>query len=129
MGTLCALHLPFEHLANIVEMDLIEIQSRIDQCKPFIKNWEAIDGLDLDFTKVDIEALLVDKHADNDGKNWKYILNTTMYSRAKDFGGREVYSVRWGFRDISGNGAFCHISAPETSGTLYLNRFDLGDTP
>lgn len=110
-------------------MDIIEIQSRIDQCKPFIKNWAAIDGLDLDFTKVDIEALLVDKHADKDGKNWKYILNTTMYSRVKDFGGREVYSVRWGFRGISGNGAFCLISAPETSGTLYLNWFDLGDTP
>ena len=108
-------------------MDIIEIQSRIDQCKPFIKNWEAIEELDLDFTKVDIEALLVDKHEDDNGANWKYSLITTMYSRLKDFGGRDAYSVHWGFKDLWGNLPNFIFYGPGTCGSLCLELQDYGE--
>ena len=37
-------------------LDFEDINRRIDQCKPFIKNWEAMEGIDFDFQDVRIDV-------------------------------------------------------------------------
>ena len=108
-------------------MELNEILSRIEQCKPYIKNWEAIESLNLDYTRVETEALVVDRHEDENGRNWEYSLITTMYSKPDDLGRRDVYSVRWCFRDVWGNLANFIFYGPGTSGSLCLELQDYGD--
>ena len=46
-----------------------EIIARIEQCKTFIKNWSALEGIGFDFQDVQIDGLLVDKHADEKTRN------------------------------------------------------------
>ena len=63
-------------------MNYTEIINQVKQCIPLIKNWEAIENLNLDFSRVDIEGFMVDKHEDKNGRSWEYSLLTTMYSQA-----------------------------------------------
>lgn len=99
-----------------------EIEESIEQNKSSIINWEVLDRLDLDFTQVEIEALLVDKYQDDKGSKWGYSLITTIYSKADSQGSRDVYSVRWGFREDSINEPYVlYESRKTTSGAIFLD--------
>ncbi len=99
-----------------------EIEESIEQNKSSIINWEVLDRLDLDYTQVEIEALLVDKYQDDKGSKWGYSLITTIYSKAGSQGSRDVYSVRWGFREDSTNEPYVlYESRKTTSGAIYLD--------
>lgn len=99
-----------------------EIEESIEQNKSSIINWEVLDRLDLDFTQVEIEALLVDKYQDDKGSKWGYSLITTIYSKADSQGSRDVYSVRWGFREDSTNEPYVlYESRKTTSGAIFLD--------
>ena len=100
-------------------MDQNEIDRGIELSKVFIKNWDAIAGLNLDFTHIDIEGLVVDKREDENGRSWAYSLLTTMYSKIHN-NGRDVYSVQWQFKDLWGNLAFFTLEGPLYSCTLHL---------
>lgn len=99
-----------------------EIEESIEQNKSSIINWEVLDRLDLDFTQVEIEALLVDKYQDDKGSKWGYSLITTIYSKADSQGERDIYSVRWSFREDSANDPYvCYESRKTISGAIYLD--------
>ena len=100
-------------------MDQNEIDRGIELSKVFIKNWDAIADLNLDYAHIDIEGFNVDKHEDGDGRSWVYSLLTTMYSKVHN-NGREVYSVRWQFKDIWGNRAYFTLEGPLYPGKLHM---------
>lgn len=104
-------------------MDYSEIRDGIEQCKKYIKNWEAIDELNLDFTQIDIDGFFVDKRENADETGWEYSLLTTMYTMPDD-NGRDVYAVRWRFKDVWGNLAKFIFSSWGTSGALKLEYFN-----
>lgn len=106
-------------------MECEEIYQRLEQCKTLIKNWEIMEGIDFDLSNVEIDGLLVDKKEDSDGNNWEYSLLTTMYTRKSDTG-RDVYAVRWRFKDLWGNPAVFSYTGPGRGGTLLLNYIDYG---
>lgn len=103
-----------------------EIIARIEQCKTLIKNWSALEGIGFDFQDVQIDGLLVDKHADEKDEKWEISLLTTMHTRT-DANGRDVYSVRWRFRDLWGNLAFFSLNGYQLSGELSLHFIDYGE--
>ena len=100
-------------------MNYTEIINQVKQCIPLIKNWEAIENLNLDFSRVDIEGFMVDKHEDKNGRSWEYSLLTTMYSQANS-DERDVYLVHWHFKDLWGNRAFFTLEGPLYTGSLHL---------
>lgn len=103
-----------------------DITVRIEQCKPLIKNWEAMEGIDFDYWNVRIDGLLVDKQADERDEKWEISLLTTMQTRInKD--GRDEYSVRWRFRDLWGNLAFFFLRGYQLTGALSLKYIDYGE--
>ncbi len=112
-----------------IDIDYDKLIAHVEQCKPFIINGAALNNLDLDFKQVDIDAFLVDKHEDLDGTNWEFSLQTTMYSKTDSIRGRDVYSVRWHFKDIWGNCAHFNFANSETSGALSLEPvyYDVDD--
>ena len=103
-----------------------DILTGIKQCKHLIKNWEALEDIDFDFQDVRIDGLLVDRHADESNENWEISLLTTMFTRTQN-DGRDVYSVRWRFKDLWGNLPFFVFNGPETTGFLHLCRIDYDD--
>ena len=103
-----------------------DIITRINRCKRLIRNWEVLDGIDLDFTDVRIDGLLVDRQPDDDGEKWEISLLTTVNTRTgKD--GRDVYRVRWGFKDLWGNLAFFSLQGHILTGSLSLTYIDYDD--
>jgi hypothetical protein len=107
-------------------MDKHDILARIEQCQSLIKNWEAMKGVDFDYQDVQIDGLLVDKQADERDEKWEISLLTTMLTRLSD-GGRDVYSVRWRFRDLWGNLAFFSLQGYQLRGALSLHYIDYGE--
>lgn len=100
-----------------------DILVRIDQCKPLIKNWEAMEGIDFDYQNVQIDGLLVDKQADSKGEKWVLSLMTTMHTIINN-DGRDDYSVCWRFEDLWGNLPFFLFKGPDTTGSLQLTYVD-----
>ncbi len=98
----------------------------IDQCKPLIKNWEAMEGIGFDFKDIQIDGLLVDKQADERDEKWEISLLTTLHTRT-DANGRDVYSVQWRFRDLWGNLAFFSLQGYQLTGELSLHYIDYGE--
>ena len=109
-----------------IMMDTNEIYQRVNQCKPLIKNWALMEGIDFDFTLLEIDGLLVDKKEDWRGEGWEYSLLTTIYTKMNDRG-RDVYAVRWRFKDLWGNRAFFTYEGPEIGGSLKLSYIDYDD--
>ena len=107
-------------------IDREDILARIARCKPLIKNWEVLEGIDFDFWDIRIDGLVIDKHADEQDEKWEISLFTTMYTVTNDEG-RDVYSVRWRFRDLWGNLAFFSFQGYELVGSLYLSYIDYDD--
>ena len=107
--------------------DINEIYNHIERCKPFIVNCELIEGLDLNYTRVDIDRFQIDKREDRNLYNWEYSLYTTMYTKT-DKNGRDVYSVRWQFKDGFEHVANFTMTGYGTSGSLLIDRFSVGDT-
>lgn len=107
-------------------MEREEITKRIEQCKPLIKNWEMLDGFDLDFQDIQIDGLLVDRHADENDEKWVISLLTAIRSRVSSKG-QDVYSVRWRFRDLWGNLAFFSFQGYKLIGSLWLSYIDYGE--
>lgn len=103
-----------------------DIIDRIEQCKPLIKNWEAMEGIDFDYQDVQIDGLLVDKQADERDEKWEISLLTTMHTHTND-NGQDVYSVRWRFRDLWGNLAFFSLQGYQLIGELSLHYIDYGE--
>lgn len=103
-----------------------DIIARIEQCKPLIKNWEAIDGISFDYKDVQIDGLVIDRHADKRDEKWEISLFTTMHTIInKD--GLDEYSVRWRFKDFWGNLAFFSFQGYKLIGSLWLSFIDYGD--
>ena len=99
-----------------------EIEESIEQNKSSIINWKVLDRLDLDFTQVEIEALLVDKYNDDMGSERGYSLITTINSKPDSQGKRDIYSIRWSFREDSANVPYvCYESWKTTSGAIFLD--------
>lgn len=103
-----------------------DIIDRIEQCKPLIKNWVAMEGIDFDYQDVQIDGLLVDKQADERDEKWEISLLTTMHTHTND-NGQDVYSVRWRFRDLWGNLAFFSLQGYQLIGELSLHYIDYGE--
>ena len=103
-----------------------EILSRTEKCKPLIRNWEALDGIDFDYRYVRIDGVLVDRHPDDKDENWEISLMTTMHTVTNE-DGQDLYSVHWRFRDLWGNHAFFSFQGYELTGSLLLNYIDYGD--
>jgi len=103
-----------------------DILDRIEQCKILIKNWEILEGIDFDFQDIRIDGLVVDNPADERDEKWEISLLTTMHTYTGD-AGRDVYSVRWKFKDLWGNLPFFVLKGPETIGSLYLSYVDYDD--
>ena len=103
-----------------------EIEESIEQNKSSIINWEVLDRLDLDFTQVEIEALLVDKYQDDKGSKWGYSLITTIYSKPNSEGLKEVYSVRWSFREDAAHLPYVSYDSYERiTGAILLESEDI----
>lgn len=98
----------------------------VDQCKPLIKNWEAMEGIDFDFKDVQIDGLLVDKQADERDEKWEISLLTTLHTHFCN-NGWDVYTVRWQFRDLWGNLAFFSLKGYQLKGALSLHYIDYGE--
>lgn len=104
-------------------IELNNIIARIEQCKPLIKNWEMLEGIDFDYQNVQVDGLFIDKQADSKGEKWVISLMTTMHTITnKD--GRDEYSVCWRFRDLWGNLPFFIFKGPDTGGSLQLTHVD-----
>ena len=104
-------------------MDYSEKCDGIEECKKHIKNWKAINELNLDFTQIDIDGFLVDKRENAEETGWEYSLLTTMYTMAND-NGRDIFAIRWRFKDVWGNLAKFIFSSWGTSGALKLEYFN-----
>ena len=107
-------------------IEIGDINRCIDQCKPFIKNWAAMEGIDFDFQDVRIDGLLVDKHPDERDEKWEISLLTTIPTQTDDKG-RDEYAVRWRFRDLWGNLAFFSLEGYQFTGALRLRYIDYDD--
>ena len=107
-------------------MKLEDILNGIEQCKPLIKNWEAMEGIGFDFQEIRIDGLLVDKHANERNEKWRISLLTTMYTKTQS-DGRDMYSVHWHFKDLWGNLPWFVYKGPESSGALHLSYVDYDD--
>ncbi len=103
-----------------------EIIARIEQCKPLIKNWGAMESIDFDYQDVQIDGLVIDKQADQRNEKWAISLFTTKHTITND-NGRDVYSVRWSFRDLWGNLAFFSFQGYQLRGSLLLSYIDYDD--
>ena len=103
-----------------------DILTGFEQCKPLIKNWKEMVGIDFDFQEVQIDGLLIDRHADERNEKWEISLLTTMHTRFSN-NGWNVYSVRWRFRDLWGNLAFFSLKGYQLSGKLSLHYIDYGE--
>ena len=105
-----------------------EIEESIEQNKSSIINWKVLDRLNLDFTQVEIEALLVDKYQDDKGSKWGYSLITTIFSKPDNQRSRDIYSVRWSFRGDSTNDPYvCYESRKTISGAIFLDYQEVYD--
>ena len=98
----------------------------IEQCKTLIKNWEAMGSIDFDYQDVQIDGLVIDKQADQRDEKWVISLFTTMHTITNGTG-RDVYSVRWRFRDLWGNLAFFSLQGYQLRGSLLLSYIDYDD--
>ena len=107
-------------------IDSEDINRRIDCCKPFIKNWGAMEGIDFDFQDVRVDGLLVDKHPDERDEKWEISLLTTIPTHLGDTG-KDEYTVRWRFRDLWGNLAFFTLEGYQFTGALCLRYIDYDD--
>lgn len=107
-------------------IDPKDIVDRIEQCKPLIKNWKMMEGIDLDFQYVRIDGLQVDRHADAKYEKWAISLLTTMRTHTGE-DGRDVYAVRWQFKDLWGNLAFFSFQGFKLEGSLLLTYIDYDD--
>ena len=107
-------------------MNYNDIIARIEQCKPLIKNWVVMEGIDFDYLNVQIDGILIDKQPNEKYEKWEISLLTTMHTR---FGtdGWDVYSVQWRFRDLWGNDAFFSLRGYQLTGTLSLDYIDYDD--
>jgi hypothetical protein len=103
-----------------------DILQRINQCKPLIKNWEAMEGIDFNYRDVRIDGLLVDRQADERNEKWEISLLTTMTTHINGEG-RDAYTVRWRFKDLWGNLAFFSFRGYKLRGSLFLTYIDYGD--
>lgn len=103
-----------------------EIENGINRCKHLIRNWDAIEGLNLDFAEVEIDGLLVDKREDDKDEGLEISLLTTIYT-ITTIDERDVYSVRWRFKDLWGNLAFFQLNGHRTVGNLCLKSIDYDD--
>jgi len=107
-------------------LNLTDIYQGIEQCKPLIRNWELMEGIDLDFRDVQIDGLSVDRQPDERDEKWEISLLTTITTHT-NAEGRDVYAVRWGFRDLWGNLAFFSLKGYILSGALHLRYIDYDD--
>ena len=103
-----------------------EVLARIAKCKPLIKNWGVVDGIDFDYLDIQIDGLLVDKQADMRDEKWEISLLTTMHT-VTNKNGRDEYSVRWRFKDLWGNLAFFSFQGYKLIGSLWLSYIDYGE--
>lgn len=101
----------------IIELD--DIIARIKQCKPLIKNWELLEGIDFDYGDIQIDGLFVDKQPDNNREKWVISLMTTMHTTLTEKGWDD-YFVCWRFKDSWGNLPFFTFKGPDTKGSLLL---------
>lgn len=109
---------------NMIYKD--ELLKRVEDARPFIRNWHLMEGVDFDYYAVDVDSLSVDRHEDDKGAGWVLTLETTMYTEAGD-DGRDVYKVLWRLRDLWGNLPSFTFKGPNTSGALKMNFNDYED--
>jgi hypothetical protein len=107
-------------------IDSKDIIARIKLCKPLIKNWKKMEGVDFDFQNVRIDGLQVDRHADARDEKWEISLLTTICTHIRD-DGRDIYAVRWQFKDLWGNLAFFSFQGFRLEGSLFLTYIDYDD--
>ena len=107
-------------------LESVDIYEQMEQCKHLIKNWEVMQGVDFDFLKVQIDAFSIDKQPDKNDEKWEISLLTTIHTQTTLIG-RDVYSVKWGFKDLWGNLAFCSLQGHIFTGALCLKYIDYDD--
>ncbi len=103
-----------------------KLLKRLEDAKPYIKNWHLMEGIDFDYYDVAVDLLSVDRRGDEQGTGWVLTLGTTMYTEAGD-DGRDVYKVVWRLRDLWGNLHFFSFKGPKTTGALIMNLSDYDD--
>jgi len=102
------------------------INKDIDRCKSLIKNWDKLENIDFNFGEVQIDAFFVDSQPNEMYEKWEVSLVTTIPTQT-DSDGRDIYSVRWGFKDLWGNLAFCSLQGHYFTGELHLRYIDYDD--
>ena len=89
------------------------------RCKKLIQNWQLIEDNNLDLSNVVIDSLSVEDHGCADGSGWEISLETTIGTQITN-DGRDIYWVKWLFRDVFGYPPSFMFNGRELSGKLSL---------